>query len=184
MMTREDALALLHEYTPSPGLRAHAYAVEAAMRAYARRYGEDEDLWGIVGLLHDFDYERWPTLGEHPLEGAAILRERGWPEEVVAACLAHWPPSGVARDTPLKRALFAVDELTGLITAVALVRPSKELADVEVQSVKKKMKSRGFAAAISREDIATGAAEMGVSLEEHIATVLAAMQAVAGTLGL
>lgn len=183
-MTREEALSLLHEYTQSPSLRAHGYAVEAAMRAYARQLGEDEELWGVVGLLHDFDYERYPTLGEHPFRGAEILRERGVFEVIVEACLAHAEFTGIERDTPLKRAIFAVDELTGFITAVALVRPSKQIADVEVKSVKKKMKDKAFAAAVSRADIELGAQEMGVTLDEHIATVLTAMQGIAAELGL
>lgn len=183
-MNRDEALALLHEYTTSPNLRNHAYAVEAAMRAYARKFGEDEELWGIVGLLHDFDYERWPTLGEHPYKGAEIMRLRGWPEQVVEACLAHASFTEVQRNTPLKRAIFAVDELTGFIIAVALVRPSKKLADVTVKSVKKKMKDKGFAAAVNRDDIRLGAEELGVTLEEHIQTVITAMQGIAEQLGL
>jgi putative nucleotidyltransferase with HDIG domain len=183
-MTRPQTLDLLHEYTHSDSLRKHAHAVEAAMRAYARKLGEDEELWGVVGLLHDFDYERYPTLGDHPFKGAAILRERGVSEEIVQACLSHYSLSGVPRDTPLRQAIFAVDELAGFIVAVALVRPSKQLADVEVKSVKKKMKDKGFAAAVSRDDLQQGAAEMGVSLEEHIETVLAGMKPVAETLGL
>lgn len=183
-MTRDEALQLLHEFTQTDSLRKHALAVEAGMRAYARQLGEDEELWGVVGLLHDFDYERYPTLGEHPLKGAEILRERGVSEEIVLGCLAHYPPSGVPRDTPLRRAIFAVDELAGFIIAVALVRPSKQLADVEVKSVRKKLKDKAFAAAVSREDIQQGADEMGVSLEEHIATVLEGMKPVAGDLGL
>lgn len=183
-MNRDAALALLHEYTASPSLRNHAYAVEAAMRAYAAKMGEDEELWGVVGLLHDFDYERYPTLGDHPYKGAEVLRERGVSEEIVEACLAHAEFTGIARDTPLKRAIFAVDELAGFIIAVALVRPSKQLADVEVKSVKKKMKEKGFAAAVSREDLQRGAEEMGAALEEHIETVLRAMQGIAAQLGL
>lgn len=183
-MNRPEARQLLHEYTASPALRAHALAVEAAMRAYARRLGEDEELWGVVGLLHDFDYERYPTLGDHPYKGAEILRERGVSEIIVEGCLAHAPFTGVGRDTPLKRAIFAVDELTGFITAVTLVRPSKQIADVEVKSVKKKMKDKAFAAAISREDILLGAEEMGLPLDEHIGVVLAAMQEIAAELGL
>lgn len=183
-MTRQQALDLLHEYTQSPSLRNHAYAVEAAMRAYARKLDEDEELWGAVGLLHDFDYERYPTLGDHPFKGVEILRERGVSEIIVEACLAHAPFTGVQRDTPLKRAIFAADELTGFITAVALVRPSKQIADVEVKSVKKKMKDKAFAAAVSREDLEQGAQEMGVTLEEHIETVLKAMQGIAEELGL
>ena len=183
-MTRAEALSLLHEFTQTESLRKHAYAVEAAMRAYARKLGEDEELWGVVGLLHDFDYERYPTLGDHPFKGAEILRERGAAEEIVETCLSHYSLSGVPRDTPLKQAIFAVDELAGFVIAVALVRPSKQLADVEVKSVKKKMKDKGFAAAVSREDIQRGAEEMGVSLEEHIETVLAGMKPIAETLGL
>ncbi len=183
-MNRQKALDLLHEFTQNDNLRKHAYAVEAAMRAYARILGEDEETWGIVGLLHDFDYERYPTLGDHPFKGAEILRERGWPEEIVEACLAHADFTGIERDTPLKKAIFAVDELTGFITAVALVRPSKQLADVKVSSVKKKMKDKAFAAAVSREDIIKGAEELGLSLEEHIGNVLAAMQERAVDLGL
>ncbi|MBU0610925.1 MAG: HDIG domain-containing protein [Armatimonadetes bacterium] len=183
-MTRPEALELLHEFTQSESLRKHAYAVEAAMRAYARKLGEDEELWGVVGLLHDFDYERYPTLGDHPFKGAEILRERGVDEEIVQACLSHYSESGIPRDTRLKRAIFAVDELAGFIIAVALVRPSKQLADVEVKSVKKKMKDKAFAAAVSREDIEQGAAAMGVSLEEHIGTVLEGMKGEAEALGL
>ena len=183
-MNRQEALDLLHEYTQSPSLRGHAYAVEAAMRGYGRKLGEDEELWGVVGLLHDFDYERYPTLGDHPYKGAEILRERGVSEEIVEACLAHADFTGIERNTSLKRAIFAVDELAGFITAVALVRPSKQIADVEVKSVKKKMKDKAFAAAVSREDMVRGAEEMGVSLEEHIETVLRAMQEIAGQLGL
>lgn len=183
-MNRQEALNLLHEFTQSPSLRNHAYAVEAAMRAYARKLGDDEELWGVVGLLHDFDYERYPVLGDHPFKGADILRERGVEEIIIEACLAHAAFTGVQRNTPLKRAIFAVDELTGFITAVALVRPSKQIADVEVKSVKKKMKDKAFAAAVSREDLTLGAQEMSVSLEEHIETVLTAMQGIAGELGL
>lgn len=183
-MTRDEALSLLHEFTQSDSLLKHAYAVEAAMRAYARKLGEDEELWGVVGLLHDFDYERYPTLGDHPFKGAEILRERGVPEEIVLAGLAHADFTNVPRDTPLRRAIFAVDELAGFIIAVALVRPSKQLADVEVKSVTKKMKDKAFAAAVSREDIIKGAEEMGVTLQEHIATVLEGMKSVAPTLGL
>lgn len=183
-MTRDEALALLHEFTQTESLRKHAYAVAAAMRAYARQLGADEELWGVVGLLHDFDYERYPTLGDHPFKGAEILRERGVSEEIVEACLSHYSESGIPRDTPLKRAIFAVDELAGFIIAVALVRPSKQLADVEVKSVKKKMKEKGFAAAVSREDLQRGAEEMGVPLDEHIATVLEGLKPVAATLGL
>jgi len=184
LVSRDDALNLLDEYTTSDNLRKHAYAVEAAMRAYARKLGEDEEKWGIVGLLHDFDYERYPTLGDHPYKGAQIMRQRGWPEEIVEGCLAHAPFTGVLRDTPMKKAIFAVDELTGFLIAVALVRPSKKLADVEVRSVRKKMKERNFAAAVNREDLQLGAEEMGLPLDEHIQVVLEAMQGLAEKLGL
>lgn len=183
-MTRHEALELLHEYTQSDSLRKHAYAVEAAMRAYAPRFGGDPEVWGVTGLLHDFDYERWPDPPEHTRQGAAILRARGCPEEIVEAILSHAEWNAIPRDTPLKKTLFAVDELTGFITAVAYVRPSRRLAEVEVSSVKKKMKDKAFARAVRREDIIEGATLLGLSVEEHIATVLTAMQAVADDLGL
>jgi putative nucleotidyltransferase with HDIG domain len=184
MKTREDAWLLLNEYTHNQNLVRHALAVEAAMRSYARRYGEDEELWGIVGLLHDFDYEKHPTLGEHPYAGAAILRERGWPEEIVDAVLSHADYTGVPRDTLLKQALYAVDELTGLIVAVALVRPSKAIGDVAVRSVRKKWKDKAFAAGANRSEIEEGAAELGVDLWEHVGVVLEAMKGIAEELGL
>jgi predicted hydrolase (HD superfamily) len=182
-MTRDEALAILHEYTHSESLRRHAYAVEAALRAYARRYDGDDERWAVVGLLHDFDWEIHPELPAHPLEGSAILRQRGVPEEIIQDVLAHAPFTGVPRDTDLRRALFAVDELTGFITAVALVRPSRSLDDLEAKSVKKKMKDKGFAAAVSREDLQQGADELGLSLDEHITVVIEAMRGVAGELG-
>jgi len=184
MITREEAWNLLCEYTKSENLRKHALAVEAAMRAYARRFGEDEELWGVVGLIHDFDYEQHPTAEEHPMVGAQILRERGWPEEVVRAVLAHAPYTGVPRDTLMAKTLFAVDELTGLIVAVALVRPTKSILDVKVKSVKKKWKDKSFAAGVNRADIELGAQELGVDLSEHIGVVLEAMQGIADELGL
>jgi len=184
MKTRDDALALLHEYTASESLRKHAYAVEAAMREYARKFGEDEELWGIVGLIHDFDYEKHPTAEEHPMAGAAILEERGYPEHVRRAVLSHADHSGVARESLMEKTLYACDELCGFITAVALVRPSRQIADVKVKSVKKKMKDKAFARAVSREDIVRGAEELGVPLDEHLATCIAAMQGVSDTLGL
>lgn len=184
MITREEAWNLLCEYTKSENLRKHALAVEAAMRAYARRFGEDEELWGVVGLIHDFDYEQHPTAEEHPMAGAQILRERGWPEEVVRAVLAHAPYTGVPRDTLMAKTLFAVDELTGLIVAVALVRPTKSILDVKVKSVKKKWKDKSFAAGVNRADIELGAQELGVDLSEHIGVVLEAMQGIADELGL
>ncbi|MBI3911584.1 MAG: HDIG domain-containing protein [Armatimonadetes bacterium] len=177
-MNRTQALALLHEYTANENLRKHAYAVEAAMRAYALRFGGDPERWGVVGLLHDFDYERWPDPPEHTRRGAAILHAQGVDEEIVTAILSHAEWNEIPRDTPLKRALFAVDELVGFITAVALVRPSKLLAEVDVGAVRRKMKDKAFARAVRREDITEGAALLGVDLDEHIATVLAAMQSI------
>lgn len=182
--TREDAWELVTRYTQSDSLRKHMLAVECAMRAYARRFGEDEDLWGIVGLLHDFDYEKHQTIPDHPLKGAEILRAEGWPEEIITAILSHADETGVPRTTRLHHALYAVDELTGLITAVALVRPSKDIRDVRLKSIKKKWKDRRFAAGVNREDIEAGAAALGVPLDEHIAFVLNAMQECAETLGL
>jgi putative nucleotidyltransferase with HDIG domain len=183
-MTRTEALELLHTYTQSESLRKHALAVEASMRAYARRLGEDEERWGLAGLLHDFDYERWPEPPAHTREGAKILRERGVDEEVVEAILSHAEWNEIPRDTPLKKALFAVDELSGFITAVAYVRPSRSLAEVDVKSVRKKMKDRAFARAVRREDITDGAALLGVEVDEHIAVCLAALQAIHAELGL
>jgi len=183
-MTREEAWQLLNEYTKNQNLVRHMLAVEAAMRGYARHFGEDEELWGIVGLLHDFDYEQHSTAEEHPYAGAAILRERGWPEEIVNAVLSHGSHSHVPRDTSLKKALFAVDELTGLITAVALVRPSKDIGDVTVKSVRNKWKDKAFAAAVNRQEIAEGAADLGVELWEHVGIVLEAMKGIAEELGL
>ncbi len=183
-MGREEAYELLTEYTQNANLIKHALAVEAAMRAYARHFGEDEQLWATVGLLHDFDYERYPDLADHPSKGAEILRERGWPEEIVQAVLAHAEHTGVPRDTRLKQAIFAVDELAGFIIATALVRPDKKLASVEVRSVKKKMKDKSFAAAVNRGEILRGAEELGLSLDEHIGMVLDAMQGIADRLGL
>ncbi|MFO7948192.1 MAG: HDIG domain-containing protein [Armatimonadota bacterium] len=182
-MTRDDAMELLKEYTKNPNLIKHALAVEAAMRAYARRFGGDEETWGMVGILHDFDYEKYPDLEDHPFKGVEILRERGWPEEIIEGVLAHAPHTGEPRDTDMKKAIFAVDELTGLIVATALVHPDG-IADVEVESVVKKMKDSSFAASVSREDIRTGAEELGVDLQEHISVVLGAMQEISDDLGL
>jgi len=181
---RTEVLALLHEHTETPGLRKHALAVEAAMRAYARRMGADEELWGATGLIHDFDYEKHPTPAEHPFVGVRILEERGWPREMIEAILGHASYSGTPRTTPMAKALFAVDELCGLITATALVQPNKTLAEVSVDSVLKKMKSKGFARGVNREEVEQGAAELGVPFPEHVATVLAALQGAAGSLGL
>jgi putative nucleotidyltransferase with HDIG domain len=183
-MSREQAWELLTEYTKNPNLIKHALAVEAAMRAYARKFGEDEEKWGVVGLIHDFDYESFPTVPEHTTEGARIMRERGWPEEFIHAMQSHADYSGIPRDSLMEKALFAVDELTGLIVAVALVRPSKSIMDVKVKSVKKKWKDKAFAAGVNRQDIEEGAAELGMELSEHIATVLEAMQEIADELGL
>lgn len=186
-MNREDAWELLNEYTRNPNLVKHMLAVEAAMRAYARRFGENEEKWGIVGLLHDFDYEHYPNIGPdgHPCAGARILRERGWPEEVVRAVLSHASEvTGVERESLMEKTLFAVDDLTGLIVAVALVRPSKDIRDVKIKSVRKKWKDKAFAAGVHREQIEQGAAEIGVELSEHIGVVLEAMQGIADELGL
>jgi len=181
---REDAMKLLLEFTQSDSLIKHALAVEAAMRAYARRYGEDAEKWGVVGLIHDFDYEQNQTWDTHVYAGVKILRERGWPEEIIDAVASHASYMNIPRDTPMKKALFAVDELTGFISAVALVRPSKSVMDVEASSVKKKMKDKAFARAVSREDIVQGAELLGIPLEEHIAFVTRAMQSIAKDLGL
>lgn len=187
--TRDDALALVHEYTKSDSLRKHMLAVEAAMRAYARRYGEDEERWGLAGLVHDFDYERFPNdahsaTEEHPSEGVRVLRARGWPEDVLEAILGHAQYCGVPRESRMAKALFAVDELTGLVTATALVRPSKSVHEVDAKAVRKKMKDKGFARGVSREDVTVGAQELGVDLDEHIQFVVDAMQAHADALGL
>lgn len=189
MLTRPEALALLHEYTGSDALRKHMYAVELAMRAMAERYGADPDAWGVVGLLHDFDYERFPNPErrpdrEHPSEGVRILAERGLSDEGCQAILGHAAYTGISRTTPLAKALFAVDELCGFLVACALVRPSKSLADLEVASVKKKLKDKAFARGVSREDVQTGAGELGVPLDEVIAIVLTALRPHERTLGL
>ena len=183
-ITREDAWNLLCEFTQSESLRKHALAVEAAMRAYARRFSGDERLWGIVGLIHDFDYEQHPTLDEHPLAGAAILGDRGWPVDIIRAVKSHAQYLNIPRNGKLEQALFAVDELTGLIVAVALVRPSKNIRDVKVSSVRKKWKDKRFAAGVNRQDIEAGAEELGVPLRDHIAIVLESMQSIAEELGL
>lgn len=189
MWTRDRALALMHEYTPSDALRKHMYAVEAAMRAMADKLGGDADAWGLVGLLHDFDYERFPNPDhapdrEHPAEGVRILQSHGFPDDLCRAILGHANYSGVPRDTVVARALFAVDELCGFLVACALVRPSKSLMDLEVSSVKKKLKDKAFARGVSREDVIQGAAELEVPLDEHIAFVLAALRPVERSLGL
>ena len=181
-MDRDAAWELLCEYTKGEGLRKHGLAVEAVMRHFARKHGEDEETWGIVGLLHDFDYEAQP--GTHPAAGAPILRERGYPEEIVRAILGHSNETGVPRDTLLAKTLYAVDELTGFVTAVALVRPSKSVMDVEPRSVRKKLKDKAFARAVNRDEITQGAGELAVELNEHIGEVIAAMRGVADELGL
>jgi len=182
--TREQALALLQDWIANPNLRKHCYAVEAAMRGYARHYREDEERWGLTGLIHDFDWERHPSAELHPMQGVEVLRAAGWPEDVCRAVLGHATYSGVSRDTLLARALFACDELSGFLVACALVTPQKKLAAVEVESVRKKLKSPGFARNVNRDDIVTGAAELGVELDDHIAFVREAMVGIAGELGL
>ncbi len=183
-LTRDTAWALLTEYTQSESLRKHALAVEAALRGYARRFGEDEEVWGFVGLIHDFDYERYPDAENHPYRGVEILRAKGCPEFVLQAILSHADYTGVPRETRLEKSLFACDELCGFITAAALVRPSKSVMDLEASSVKKRMKDKAFARAVKREDLVKGAEELGLPLEEHIANVIASMREQAEALGL
>jgi putative nucleotidyltransferase with HDIG domain len=181
---REAAWELLCEFTQTEPLRKHGLAVEAAMRAYARKYDGDEETWGIVGLLHDFDYERWPNAQEHPLKGKAIMEERGWPQEIIYAIQCHADYLGLERKSPMDKTIFAVDELTGLIIAVALVRPNKSLDEVDVRSVRKKMKDKSFARNVIREDIVNGAEQLGVELDEHIAFVIESLKRVAKELGI
>jgi putative nucleotidyltransferase with HDIG domain len=182
-MNREEALAIVREYVKNESLVRHMLAVEAAMRFYAAKYEEDAELWGAVGLLHDFDWEIHPTLEEHPIAGAPILRQRGVPEPLIRAVLSHADHTGVPRQTRMEKALFACDEITGLITAVALVRPSRALSDLEVSSVKKKWKDRAFAAGANRDEIAKSAEEFGVELWEHVGNVIVAMRPIAVELG-
>lgn len=182
-MDRQKALDLLYEFTKSDSLRKHALAVEAAMRAYARKYGEDEETWGIVGLLHDFDYEMHPDVPDHPMKGSEILRERGYPEEIRTTIISHVPDMNVPRETLMAKALFACDELCGFIVACALVRPNK-LEDLAASSVKKKLKDKAFARTVNREHIALGIEELGVPAEEHIDLVIGALRKVAGEIGL
>jgi putative nucleotidyltransferase with HDIG domain len=189
MPNREDAWALLCEYTQNENLRKHALAVEACVRAYARKFGEDEDAWGLTALLHDFDYERWPNdahspTEEHPSEGSKILRARGYPEEMIRAILSHADYTGVPRTSRLEHTLFACDELAGFLTACALVQPTKSIHDVRVESVKKKLKDKAFARGVNRDDVRKGAEELGMPLEEHIAFCVEAMRGVAAELGL
>ena len=181
---RADAWALLTEFTASESLRKHALAVEAAVRGYARLFGEDEEAWGIVGLIHDFDYERWPDAADHPFRGSEILRERGWPEYMIRAILSHADYSGVPRESRLEHTLFACDELAGFITAAALVRPTKSVLDLEARSVKKRMKDKAFARAVSRDDLRLGAGELDLPLDEHITNVIGFLRAEADALGL
>lgn len=179
---RAGALALLHEYTQSESLRKHALAVEACCRAYAPE--SERELWGLTGLLHDFDYERWPNLPDHPLQGNKILTELGYPEALRHAILAHCEQTGAKRESPLDKTLFACDELSGFLTACALVKPSKSIAEVEPASVRRKLKDKAFARSVSRDDITRGAEELGLPLEDHIANCLAALRSVAASLGL
>jgi len=181
---REQAQQILDEWVTNKNLKKHAYAVEAAMRAYAARLSGDPEKWGIVGLLHDFDYEKYPSLEDHPFKGAAYLEEKGFAAELTDAVMAHAEHTNVKRDTAIKKAIFAVDELTGLIVAVALTRPSKKIADVTVASVMKKWKEKSFAAGVDRKIIETGADEIGIPLKEHVEIVLNAMQAISEKLGL
>jgi putative nucleotidyltransferase with HDIG domain len=184
-MNRDDAWALLTEYTKSESLLKHAMAVEAAVRGYARKFGENEEDWGITALLHDFDYERWPTLGDHPNKGTEILREKGYPEWMIRAIRSHaMEITGVTRDSLLEKTLFACDELAGFITAASYVRPSKSVLDLEASSVKKRMKDKAFARGVKREDLIEGAAALGLPLEEHIANVIGFMRERADALGL
>ncbi len=183
-MERETANSVVEEYAKSDSLRKHLLAVETCMRAYARKVGEDEELWGIAGLVHDFDWEVCPTPESHPTYGAEILRSHGFPEEVVRAVLSHGNHTGIARDSLMEKALFACDELSGFVTAVALVRPTKSLSDTKVGSVKRKFKDKRFAASVSREDIFQGAGELGVDLDEHIAFIIESLKPVAAELGL
>jgi putative nucleotidyltransferase with HDIG domain len=182
--TREHAWALLTEYTKGESLLKHALAVEAAVRGYARRAGADEEFWGITALLHDFDYERWPDLTNHPFRGAEILRAQGYPEELVRAILSHADYSGVPRETPLEKTLYACDEMSGFVTAAALVRPSRSVLDLEAPSVIKRMKDKAFARAVSRDDLRKGAEELGLALEVHVANVITFMRERADDLGL
>ena len=183
-MTRFDAWTLLTEFTQSESLRKHALAVEACVRAYARKLGGDEERWGIVALLHDFDYEKYPSAEDHPFKGSEILKKRGYSEDVRRAILSHANYSGVPRESPLEKSLFACDELAGFITATTLVKPNKSLAEVDAKSVRKRMKDKAFARSVSREDIVNGAVELGVDLDEHITFCIEAMRGIAGELGL
>jgi putative nucleotidyltransferase with HDIG domain len=183
-MTRDEVLSIVREYVENENLIKHMYCVEAAMRFYAQKFGEDVEVWGLLGLLHDFDWEVHPTLEEHPIKGAPILRERGVDEDIIQDILSHGVDTGVPRDTLRRKALYACDEITGLVTAVALVRPSRSLLDLEVKSVKKKWKDKAFAAGANRDEIEASAAEFGVDLWEHVGNVIQAMRRIAPELGL
>jgi len=183
-LTRETAWSLLTEYTQSESLRKHALAVEAAVRGYARTFGEDELAWGVVALLHDFDYERWPSLEDHPFKGVEILKGLGYPEWVTRAILSHADYSGVSRDSLLEKSLFACDEMAGFVTAAALVRPSKSILDLEASSVVKRMKDKAFARAVSRDDLRAGAELLQLPLDRHIANIIEFMRPQADVLGL
>lgn len=184
-MTRDQALAIVREFVQNENLVRHMLAVESALAAYAKKYGEDEEKWRITGLLHDFDWEIHPDLDDHPMKGSEILRERGVDEEIIRAILSHAPRTGVSRDSLMEKALFACDEVTGLITTTALVRPSRKISDVKVKSIKKKWKDKAFAKGVNRQEVEEGAADLGVDLwQEHIPTVLRAMQEIAEDLGL
>ena len=185
---RESAWCLLTEFTQSESLRKHALSVEACMRAYARKFAagstEEEELWGVVGLLHDFDYEKYPSLDDHPYKGNEILKERGYPDEIRRAIMSHAEYTGVTRDSQMEKALFACDELAGFITAVALIKPGKSLAEVDTKSVRKRMKDKAFARKVNRDDIVNGAAALGVDLEEHITFCIEALKPIADKLEL
>ena len=184
MPDRASAWDLLTEFTQSESLRKHALAVEGCMRTYARKFGADEELWGIVGLIHDFDYEKFPSAQEHPYKGSEILKERGYSDEIRRAIMSHAEYTGVPRETPMEKALFACDELAGFITAVTLVKPGKSLREVDAKSVRKKMKDKAFARSVSRDDIVNGARDLGVDLDGHIAFCIEALQGIAAQLGL
>lgn len=183
-MDRDACWNLLCEFTQSESLRKHALAVEACMRAYARKFSEDEQKWGAVGLIHDFDYEKYPSAEDHPFRGSEILKDRGYPEEIRRAILSHADYANVPRQTPMEKTLFACDELAGFITAIALVKPGKSLAEVDAKSVRKKMKDKAFARSVSRDDIVNGALDLGIDLDQHIAFCIDAMKAIADELGL
>lgn len=184
MPDREAAWCLLSEFTQSESLRKHALAVEACMRAYGREFSGDEELWGIVGLLHDFDYEKYPSLDDHPYKGNEILKARGYSEEIRKAIMSHAEYTGVPRETAMEKALFACDELAGFITACALIKPGRSLAEVDVKSVRKRMKDKAFARKVNRDDISNGAASLGIDLDEHIAFCIEALKSIAAPLGL